>query len=188
MDNLKLPSLDEVLSVIPLGINQSQAFNKRLMPANLSIYGSSEGFIGENENLRDILINDYRTLERLNLTYNQIADKLDELMKFSGVGKIGNYKFGGEIICGEQFCPWQDGASCNQYVFWLVPDNGKSGFEPDEVYNTKGTIEVSGLMPHLIRNHYFFEGQESRYRIDPEKIAKALVLIAKRNPQHLCCG
>lgn len=35
---------------------------------------------------------------------------------------------------------------------------------------------VTDLLPHLIRNHYFFEGRASPYRADPELLIKALKL------------
>ena len=35
---------------------------------------------------------------------------------------------------------------------------------------------VTGLLPHLIRRHYFFEGHDSPYRADPELLIKALKL------------
>ena len=37
-------------------------------------------------------------------------------------------------------------------------------------------LRGSGLLPHLIREHHFFEGAHSRYRLDPERAARVLGL------------
>ena len=36
---------------------------------------------------------------------------------------------------------------------------------------------ANSLLPHLIKEHYFFEGNESPYRVDPEFVIKALGLV-----------
>jgi Flp pilus assembly protein TadD len=38
-------------------------------------------------------------------------------------------------------------------------------------------LRGSGLMPHLIREHRFFEGERSPYRLDPERAARVLGLV-----------
>jgi hypothetical protein len=175
MTKILIPSLKEILSTLPQDPQKLRELEKKLRPRYLGRYGSTEGFMGINESLKEILISDYITLRNLGITYSQIADRLDSLMEVGGRGgEIGRFKFGGEISCGEQLCPWEDAHSCNQYIMWLVPKNGKKGFEPGEVFNALGSIEISGLMPHLIREHYFFEGKESNYRINPEDIYEIL--------------
>jgi hypothetical protein len=37
-------------------------------------------------------------------------------------------------------------------------------------------LRGSGLLPHLIREHRFFEGPHSRYRLDPTRAARVLGL------------
>ncbi len=174
MGGIVMPTLKEVLETIPQDLNELRALEARLKPT-MDLYGSVKGFMGENEHLMDIIVSDYETLVRLNITYQEIRERLDELMldcDTIGYGEVGHYKFAGEIICGEQNCPWKDGQTCNQYVMWLVPKNGKKGFEPGEVYSAPGTIEVSGLLPHLIGDHYFFEGMDTPYRLDPEQMVE----------------
>jgi tetratricopeptide (TPR) repeat protein len=39
---------------------------------------------------------------------------------------------------------------------------------------TRKHIQGAGMMPHLIREHRFFEGQSSAYRLDPEELAQVL--------------
>ena len=168
-----IPRLEDVLGVIPSNPVQRTSLIRRLRPT-LDRYGSSEGFMGEDEEIEEILRRDYETLVKLNISYEQIGDRLNLLMDLNRTGLVGSYKFGGEIICGEQPCPWKDGKTCNQYTMWLVPSNGKKGLIPGEVFDTPGTIEISGLMPHLIKDHYFFEGLESRYRVDPKQMSRII--------------
>lgn len=42
--------------------------------------------------------------------------------------------------------------------------------------NRRTYLRGSGLLPHLIREHRFFEGAHSRYRLDPERAARVLGL------------
>ncbi len=169
----KIPKLIDVLNSIPSERNELLNLEKRLKPSQ-DHYGSIEGFMGKNENLKSILIEDYNTLKKIGRTYSEIADRIEELMFDKQFGKIGNYKFCGEFTCGEQECPWKDGSTCNQYVMWLIPSNDNNPLLPGEIYKNKNVIEISGLLPHLIKEHYFFEGKKSRYRVNPEKISKII--------------
>jgi hypothetical protein len=173
MVNISMPCLEDVLKVIPTDRQEREKLTKRLRPT-LDRYGSSEGFMGDNEEVEEIIRRDYETLQRLGVSYSQIGERLAVLMNLDRTGMVGNYKFAGEITCGEQECPWKDGKTCKQYVMWLVPSDGKNSLTPLEVFNTPGTIEVSGLMPHLIKDHYFFEGHKSRYRLDPTQISRII--------------
>ena len=42
---------------------------------------------------------------------------------------------------------------------------------------TGETLKGPGLIVHLIRDHHFFEGKQSPYRVDPEKAARVLELV-----------
>lgn len=44
---------------------------------------------------------------------------------------------------------------------------------------TRKHIQGAGMMPHLIREHRFFEGQRSAYRLDPEELARVLGLVGE---------
>jgi len=41
---------------------------------------------------------------------------------------------------------------------------------------TNESITFGVLLPHLIRNHGFFQGKQSPFRLDPEKVVKVLEL------------
>ncbi len=70
------------------------------------------------------------------------------------------------LVCykGWQECPWGDEAkgSCDFLIL-----NRASG----------DSVTVPGLMPHLIREHHFFEGYGTSFRTDPARLAKVLGLV-----------
>lgn len=42
--------------------------------------------------------------------------------------------------------------------------------------DTRQSLRGSGLLAHLIRDHHFFEGEHSPFRLDPEQAARVLGL------------
>jgi hypothetical protein len=65
--------------------------------------------------------------------------------------------------CGIQLCPWR-----------CVGCEGGSGGFVIRNRRTGETIEGGDLIVHLIRKHHFFEGVESPYRVDPQKLVRVL--------------
>jgi len=160
---------EKVLASIPVG-NKLVQLEKILKPMD-GIYSSSDGFLGKNESFWGIVLRDFATVKELNLTYGQIADKLESMIMGHGQEFFyeGDFKVVTTFTCGEQNCPWEDGYTDKASVMLLMPDDGKP-FYPGEMLHRENVIQVSGLIPHLIRDHYFFEGEESPYRVDPKRI------------------
>ena len=170
MNNVDYDTLyEKVLASIPLGEKLVQ-LEKLLKPTG-SVYGSSDGFLRGDESFEEVVLGDFATLKKLNLTYEQVADKLESMIMGHGQEffRQGSFKIVTEFTCGEQNCPWGDDYTDKASVMWLLPDDGKP-FYPGEMRDCKNPIQVSGLIPHLIRDHYFFEGKGSPYRVDPERI------------------
>jgi hypothetical protein len=67
--------------------------------------------------------------------------------------------------CGHQDCPWGCG-----YQLWSNLDFRIENERAGEV------VKGPGLIVHLIREHSFFEGLESPYRVNPIKLVKLLEL------------
>lgn len=72
-------------------------------------------------------------------------------------------RYSGILYCGYQMCPWGCGARSD---FDFKVENERAG----EV------VKGPGLIVHLIREHHFFEGLRSPYRVDPFKLVKVLEL------------
>lgn len=67
---------------------------------------------------------------------------------------------------GFQDCPWDCQLDNNWSCFDFLLLNRQSG---DYLF-------APGLIVHLIREHHFFEGSESPYRVEPSKLARVLGL------------
>jgi hypothetical protein len=162
---------------------------------------STGGFLGKHESLEDIIVDDANLLSRLNVTYQQLADKLERILapaleaylrrEFSsdcpdlynpeamaGLTSAlllqkrreekyisGNLQVFILVYRGMQHCPWE----CTAYDFahfdFLILNQARKTF-----------VTGPGLITHLIREHHFFEGRESPYRVDPAKLVYVLEL------------
>lgn len=139
---------------------------------------SQDGFLGEHERLDEVLARDAKTLVELGVTYEDLAEKLDELLRPAvksqqRITRIGEYEVTIKRYSGFQMCPWSPDVHRSQCmagggvryasVDWQIRDR-LSG----------RTMRGPGLIVHLIRAHHFFEGFESPYRVDPRELASLL--------------
>ena len=133
---------------------------------------SQGGFLGVNESLEKILHEDDFTVKRLSLTHDKIADRLEHFILAvdaypSTKGKIvdGKYLVRGFVSKGIQLCPWNCDSNDPTYnnIDLIVKNT-----EINE------GLSYPGLIVHLIRKHHFYEGKQSPYRVDPEKVVRVL--------------
>jgi len=130
------------------------------------------GFLGSDErNLIDIIREDEQKISDLGLTNEIIADKLEMLMR------QGEKGFGSPIVVDNRFvvivdesrgyvpCPFRHGNLSKK-----VNVNVRS-------MALKKEIDYTPISIHLIREHGFYQGKGSLYRLDPEEVAKFLELI-----------
>jgi hypothetical protein len=78
----------------------------------------------------------------------------------------GRYEIKLTIYLGDQGCPWSGKISCGiASTDWWIR-------------NTARDLELSGptLITQLIKEHGFFEGLQSPYRVDPKRLARLLEL------------
>jgi hypothetical protein len=135
---------------------------------------SSGGFLGKDERLDDVLKADDETVKRLGLTHEKIADRIEYFIKAVGYplpeGKLVDEKYlvGGRVFRGGQGCPWDDAGL-------MMPHSNVDMFVKNQELNE--TLSFPGGIVHLIREHHFYEGKQSPYRVDPEKAARVLDLI-----------
>lgn len=168
---------------------------------------SQGGFLGVNESLEAVIAQDEQVLARLGTTHEQIATILEKMIvrvheqrnllssdeylerqttfpnlyqpqknpHFSkenlpdiNIGYLIEYF---QIFFvqyrGFQDCPW-DCSAGGSFDFMIL--NRKSG----------ESFSAPALITHLIRDHHFFEGVESPYRVDPEKIIRTLEILQKK--------
>jgi len=142
-----------------------QRAQESMRPGVITLYG----FLGpDDRNLIDILTDDDGTVKRLGLTHDGIAARMEELRD---LGKAGL----GEFIKVEP-----------HFQVRVESVRGKlpSPFGGPGLYQKTNTVVLnevlddevvySDLHIHLIRDHGFYQGKGSRFRLDPAVLARVL--------------
>lgn len=133
---------------------------------------SAHGFIGDDSrNLADIILSDVQSLERIGMTQESLADRMQEMTEL-GLGGLGRpvsmearFEIEVEDYKGAIPCPFKD--------------NVKAKKRQTRVrrLDTGATIRWTDLNIHMIREHGFFEGYGSPYRLDPAELVSFLGLL-----------
>jgi hypothetical protein len=156
---------------------------ERMRPLNYS----QVGFLGASESLREIIERDSALLRERGITHDQIADRLDTLIgsynRINELARRDANQRGGfleravtevpggnlhmSMYFGWQPCPWALEDSESEATCGLTDQDWR-------YFDAHGReLSFSGLMPHLIRDHHFFEGT-TRYRVDPAHAIEVL--------------
>lgn len=138
----------------------AQSIEESLKPGKRSGFG----FLGEEESFAEIVSNDSQTLDECGIQHSDISSRLQyfvdkaSLVDYTREGDYviidGKYKLTVISWLGYQNCPWDDGEKTDKAYFIKNTESGKS-------------ISFSGLIPHLVTEHRFFEGKGTSYRLDP---------------------
>src|SRR3989344_376553 len=156
---------------------------------------SHTGFLNQNQSLQEVIEADAKVLEHQGITHKQVGDRLDSLMgqgfrQWDLASRAGEDYFKargkGALVddflrvfavgwMGSQQCPWFYETEPTEYGHRLY--NCGSGSHDFTVKNERQGTEIRfpQLMVHLVRDHYFFEGDTS-YRLNPEDAVKELEL------------
>ncbi len=136
-----------------------------MQPGVITLYG----FFGpDDRNLIDIITEDDGRVKRMGLTHEQIGRRMED---FRDAGKEGLGEFTGvdphfevrvETVRGKLPSPF-DGEGIYPKTNTIVRNK-----HIDE------EIVFSDLSIHLIRDHGFYQGKGSQFRIDPVKLARVL--------------
>lgn len=130
---------------------------------------SKDGFLGnDTRNLVDILEEDQRLVTSLGLTHEEIANAMEEITN-EGRETFGNPK----IVRG--FLKVTVESSMGKIA---SPFGGLYNKENVQVLNIKTNESISWttLNIHMIRDHGFYEGKGSHFRVDPRDIVRVLEL------------
>ncbi len=154
-----------------------EALEKDMRPGPKSEVGSEKGFLGPDERLLEVLVEDNRyVVEELSLTHQELARHLHVV---AGIGaKFNNQEFlyhgrpfkvtGMDLSSkGYQLSPFYDDTKTNQEATVHNLDNGKK-------------IEYSLLVPHMIERYGFYEGKGTPYRLEPRKVLEVFDFLKKR--------
>lgn len=130
-------------------------------------------FLKKYESLQNIIMLDDQYLKSINITHNQIAEILENIYIIRSLNNINNIiinkKF--EIIYEKDddsiICPFQ-----NKFLY---PSNKIF----DDIITIKNLdsneeIKFNSIMIHMIKDHHFFGGKNTIYRLEPIDIIKIL--------------
>jgi hypothetical protein len=128
---------------------------------------SLHGFMGNDKrNIELIIDHDAAELERFGVSTEEIADKLEEIKTraLEGLGEYidisGGYLAKADSVRGKLPCPFTHPGLYRKTLITLKDKN--SG---DELLFTELGI-------HLIREHGFFQGKGSPFRLEPSVLAE----------------
>jgi len=127
------------------------------------------GFLGkDNRDFRQIIADDEMSLEKLGVTAEEIADRLEYFQQrsfsaFQGSAIVDDiYEVDTEVVRGYLPCPFaHQGVYRKSYTTIKNTKSGKS-------------FTFSALNIHLIRDHHFFEGRGSHFRLEPHELIAEL--------------
>lgn len=174
-----------------LSVNQIIEIERRCKPG----FTSNFGFLSAEQDLRSVIEADSKTLQRLGITHEQIADKLESLIlqakreddifdrtanhysdhnkAFERGYNVNSNRF--VVACfysmGSQECPFFIQKNEREI---LTCGRGSTDYKVTNT-GTGESIYFPGLMIHLVRDHHFFEG-DATYRLDPNQAVKVLDL------------
>lgn len=144
---------------------------------------SQEGFLLQEQSLVHVMAADAAAIRQLGVTAEEIADSLERLLERGAHGNrfrpahIEHFRV--RIIRSHKMrtCPWAP-----KEFEWCRIGRGVKYLttEDFEITNTRLGESLSGttLCIHLIRDHSFFGGPGTLYRIDPEKAVRILELLS----------
>lgn len=158
---------------------------------------SDGGFLGRNESLIDVLASDNDYVLSQGLTHQDLAEPLLHLNKMGQDGEIEyqGQKFRVKIVRyretgqgsspfssavekpkpayrGKQDSPLNDGTFTSTQLTVTNPENGAS-------------ISYSGLLADMISRYGFYEGHQTRYRLEPARIIEVFSYLKKRGQDKL---
>lgn len=131
---------------------------------------SKEGFLGNDKReLNEIIEDDEKLVQFLHLEIEQITDKMQLLKNAAekGLGEIvvaeNKWEVKIDEVRGYLACPFEDG------IF------RKHNIQVRNLNNNKKII-FSNMSIHLIKEHHFFQGKGSIYRLEPKILKEVLEL------------
>jgi hypothetical protein len=141
------------------------------MPGTLT----RDGFMGQDSRpIPEIIREDADTLSRLSVRREAVADFLEGLIDEGKKGLEGPVRYGDWTIQihwarGLMPCPFGE-PRLHPKLCVSVTDNASNG-----------TVRFSKLTVHLIREHGFFEGRGSEFRVEPGTAVTMMRRLAKSN-------
>ncbi len=157
----------KIINNEPVGL-----LEQRMRPGKSSM----AGFLGQDEKLIDVMVEDNDYVRSQGLTHKELGEQLryaEAVYRQFGINeyqyKGRNFRVGVTQWRGIQDSPFKDGTGASADMEITNLDTGSS-------------LRASMLMGHMIERYGFYEGHGTPYRVDPEKIIEVFDYL-KQN-QH----
>lgn len=138
---------------------------QRMQPGVITL----NGFLGDdNRPLNEIIADDGAVLTKLGYEPSELAARMDFFTQASWEGYLDglliedNFQVQTEVYRGKLPCPFSHVGIYRKAITYLT--NIKNGI----------TVTWTSLSIHLIKEHGFFEGKGSVFRLEPEILVRAL--------------
>jgi hypothetical protein len=178
------PSKDRIMSQLINGVPLDE-LERRMQPGGWS----QEGFLTPEQPLAQVMAADAASLRQLGVTAEEIANSLEHLLERGAHSdrfrSVHIEQFQVQITHSHKMrtCPWApkqfEWCHIGQGVKYLTT-------EYFEITNTRLGESLNGtsLCIHLIRDHSFFGGPGTLFRIDPERAVRVLELLSDTDNQQ----
>ncbi|GAK57525.1 hypothetical protein U27_04492 [Candidatus Vecturithrix granuli] len=144
---------------------QEKQLHENFMPGKIT----REGFLGDDtRHVHDIIEDDAHTLAHLSVSREQIADRLQYFIEEGKKGletvvDLGDYT--AHVVWDRGMLPSPFGYPKRLYHKIVATVVNKK---------LQKEIRYSQLNVHMIRDHGFFEGKGSAFRLEPEEVVEVL--------------
>jgi hypothetical protein len=159
---------------------------------------SDIGFMGETERLLEIYHKDKHILDDAKITFSQIADLLSlfhERGVYSNTLSDSDTLPDSHTLSENNKAPQRKWFRVSEHILFSYREIQTRGYqecpfvidkETDEIYEDTGLIfdlknektgeyvRLNTLHIHMIKHHHFFEGYDTKYRLDPRKVIDVL--------------
>ena len=137
---------------------------------------TKEGFLGDDtRHIHDIIEEDVHTLARLGVTQEQIADRLQYFIEEGKKGletPVDLGDFTTQVIWRRGMLPSPFGDPKRLYHKIVATVFNK---------HLNKELRYTQLNVHMIRDHGFFEGKGSVFRLEPEEVVEVLEIKPERS-------
>jgi hypothetical protein len=141
---------------------------------------TKEGFLGQDRrHIHDIIEEDAHTVSQLDVTNKQIADRLQYFIEEGKKGletpvELENYTT--QVIWRRGMLPSPFGDPKRLYHKIVATVTNKK---------LQKTIQYTQLNVHMIRDHGFFEGKGSVFRLEPEELVELLEVFPEETSESV---